>query len=560
MRARWIHGGVYLLYLALAMLITAPLVTQLGAVFIGAPESDAYEYARHIWWYGYALQNGLPVFAHPYLAYPDGIGGAWLWAIPLQSFPAVLFDVFLPLPMAFNVSALLRLALNGWSLYFLCWRLFNGTHTGTPSAPPDVARGAALLAGAVFMAYPTVQGQLFGAHVGIIALWGAPLYLDGLFSLAHRPTWRDYLRTALAFIVSLLGSTLLLVYVLFPLTLAFALWMLAARRWDALRRALWAVLLGGVGAAPFVIPAVYEQLTAESAIRAEGSVRYSADLLTLVSPSFFHPLWGRLEHPARVLGTNLVEGYGYVGVITALLIGVGLWRAPQSRRWLWLFGVAWVFSLGALLKINDTPATLLIDGHATFIPLPYALLQTLPILDQTRTPARFLLSVGMAAAVMAGYGALSLRHVGRRVRWALLGGLCLLILVDYQLGWRGNLPHFPTQTAHIPAQLGALADEGHIRAVFNIPHDNLIAAKEAMYLQTAHQKPILAGFVSRETPVSFAKRELLQRTLDPELLQQAGADVVIVLKAYDPALRDHAAAALGAPRYEDARYAVFDVR
>ena len=42
-----------------------------------------------------------------------------LWSLPLQSFPAWLFAFVMPLPAAFNLAALLTLALNGWAMFFL---------------------------------------------------------------------------------------------------------------------------------------------------------------------------------------------------------------------------------------------------------------------------------------------------------------------------------------------------------------------------------------------------------------------------------------------------------
>ncbi|MEM6281358.1 MAG: hypothetical protein AAF787_04120, partial [Chloroflexota bacterium] len=128
MHKRWQYVAAYGFYLLLAVAMTYPLVTQMNSAFIGAPESDAYEYARHIWWYGFAVSNSEPVFEHTYLAHPDGLPALWLWAIPLQSFPAVILDVFLPLPVAYNLMVLLRLALNGWAVFFLVSRLLDGTH------------------------------------------------------------------------------------------------------------------------------------------------------------------------------------------------------------------------------------------------------------------------------------------------------------------------------------------------------------------------------------------------------------------------------------------------
>ena len=94
--------------------------------------------------------------------------------------------------------------------------------------------------------------------------------------------------------------------------------------------------------------------------------------------------------------------------------------------------------------------------------------------------------------------------------------------------------------------------------MFDVPWDNLVAAKDGLYLQTAHDLPLIAGHVTRSTPVSPAKLTLLQ-TLDPALLHEAGADAVIVHREQDGdgSLERLARQQLGDPVYEDGSLALF---
>ncbi len=556
---RWglIYGG----YLLLAIAMTYPLITRLNTHFIGAPESDAYEYARHIWWYTYALQNGEPVFHHTYLAHPDGLPALWLWAIPLQSFPAVIFSWVMPLPIAYNLMVLLRLALNGWAMAFLVRRLVDGTHTEQPLTL--YAGAVALVAGAMFLLWPAVQGQLFGSHAGIVALWGGPLYIDALYRLRRHQRPRDYLLAGLLFVAVILGSSLSLLFIALPLSALMWVTALAQRDWRWLRSVSIATVIGLVFAAVFFVPAAYEQATSPAAVDPGGAVRFSADALAVVTPSFFHPLFAALDYPRRVLGTNIVEGTAYVGVVAVLLVVVAGVRVPRARGWLAFTLICWVLSLGPLLKLLDAPVTISVDGQATYIPLPFALVAYLPVIDTIRTPGRFNLTMGIAVAIMAGYGlawlTARLRAKRRGLVWALSAALIAVIAFEYQLVWQNRLPNFPTVTAHIPDEIRALRDDPDVRAVFNVPHDNLLVAKEAMYLQTGHQKPLVAGFISRETPVSPAKRQLMQATLNPALLDAADADVVILFKGWDDALNAHVVEQLGPPFYTDERIAAFRV-
>ncbi len=562
------HLLVYLFYLAVTLVITYPLITVIGTRMIGHPFGDAYEYTHHIWWIKTALQSGQNPFFMPNIVYPDGVNAPLLWSLPLQSFPAWLFAFALPLPAAFNISALLTLALNGWAMFWLARYLVKGRFA------------AALLAGLVFMLYPTFQGQLGAAHTGLLVLYPAPLYLYCLLRLRETThVRRMILAGGLLFMVSLWGSELLLIYLIAPITAIYFLMQISARAWRTVRRALVTVILGGVFALPFVVPLALDTL--HGALET-GSVRYSAPLLGVVAPSFYNPLFSGWEYNRVALGLDPFERASYVGVVAAALALLAVWKWRAARWWLLLALVAWVFSLGPLLKVGDEPLTLRIDGYPTSITLPWALFQDLPLIRIARTPARFNFAVGFAVAILAGYGAavlfgkrkpvnnaglserlasgkdsLSVRKVPEYRRWAMFAGLMIAIGFEYQFWW--GLPTIPGE---VPAPIAALAARTDIRAVFDIPGYHPLANKDGMFLQTGHQHPMIVGQVSRSSPANPAKVNLLQATLDPALLDAAGVDIVILHRQYDG--NDGAIGALvreklGAPFYEDEQYAAFEV-
>jgi hypothetical protein len=649
------HLAAYAFYLLIAVLITWPIVTAFSTHLIEYPDGDAHEMTRHIWWMKHALQTGQPVFYQPLLGYPDGMEGVILWSDPLQFFPGWLFAFFMPLPAAYNLFVLLTLALDGWAMFFLVDRL-----TGS--------RRAALLAGVVFMAAPTVQGHLAGGHGGLLVQWPLPLYVWALFRLrqgelkvkslklkgkdkfrvasdqlpeerekekgerkkseaqAMAETVSDapelgtgnskletrnseletdnsvlstrysVLLAALFFFLAPLGHTLQVIYALLPVTVWFACWLLVERDWRALRRLVVAVVLGAGALALFLLPVARATFGTEAYTGERGDVRYSIDLLAAATPSFNHPLFGQLEYTHRVLGINIVEGSSYVGIAAGLLALLALWKRRAARPWLALGVAAWVLALGPLLKVLDTPVAVNVGGYATRAPLPWALVADLPGFSLARTPGRFNFVLALVVAVLAGYGMAILlnrqdakaaetegksnpspaipprslwergsnimgkvplhmwRGVGVRFGEGLLILLTAVILYEYQSFWPA-----PMFDARLPDAVSALANRSDVRAVLNVPADNVLADKDALWLQTAHGKPLIAGHVTRGTPVSPAKLALLGKLLDPALLKSAGADVVIVHKQYDADLLKWAKDVLGNPGYEDDRLALFNV-
>ena len=607
MRKRlFLNFAVYLFYLLIATIITFPLVTQFSTHFAGnlPGPGDVYEYARHIWWFKYALQHGQPLFFHPLLAYPTGIPAAHLWANLLQSFPASLFSFFLPLPAVFNLMVLLRLALNGWAMWYLSSQLLavsdQPKHKKTKQVELPSLKGRqdliishqrsvvsrkvsalstqssvlrpqsffpALLAGVIFLTFPTAQSHLAASHSGLLVLWPFPLYIYSLLHVQQTGKRRWYALTALFFVFGCIGNYALVLYVLAPVTLFLLLARLYHRDWIGLRRSIVAIVFGGLGALIFLLPAAREVLN-ETIVQSGGAVDFSADLLAFAAPSPRNPLFSVLDYPGSILNDNVVEGAGYIGLAAAALMTIGIIRYRAARKWMLLALAAWVLSLGPLLKVLDQPVALYIgDEVSTYITLPWALFQHLPILDAARTPARFNFTVGLALSVMAGYGAAALwawlekRTVGARhalplpaIRWILLVAAMGWILFEYQ-----QFFPLPTARADLPQVLYDLAERDDVRAVFDIPW-NSTAAKDGLYLQTAHEHPMIAGAVTRGTPVDHAMLWLLQQTLDPALLDAAGVDVIILhkqwveMEAFD---EDFTRAQLGEPFYEDDRFALF---
>lgn len=550
------------IYLIAAIIITWPLVTQLGDVLVGFVHGDAGENAHHIWWFGHALRTGQSLFFQSMLGYPDGIEGVTLWAHPLQFFPAWLLALILPLPTAANLTLLLMMTLNGWAMFALARLLINGTGGAAQAAPASFTRDlAALIAGLVFMLYPTMQGHLGAGHAGLMVQWGVPLYAICLIRLSGAKTRRDligwFMLGVLTFMVSAFGHSLQAIYVLLPLTTVFVLRAVLRHEWTAAGRIIAVAGVGALALGIFLLPVLREAFGTSVYADEGGSVRYSADLLSIATPSFRHPLVESWEYPRRVLGVNLDEGAAYYGIAVLALTVIAAWKVRAARPWLWLALIAYVLALGELLKVFDQPVVIESGGYRSYIPLPYALIADLPGFSIARTPGRFIFTLALAAAALAGFGSWVLL---RRLKSPLIRvGIAAVVMVVIAFEYQTFFP-LPTFSAAIPNAIRDLRDQDDVRAVFDVPYDNLIVAKLGLYLQTAHEQPLIAGQVTRSTPVNPALLTLLQDSLDPALLHAAGADVVLVHRGYDAGgvIEARARQQLGEPVYTDAAYALFE--
>jgi len=550
------HVAVIGLYFLIGLLITWPALTTATTHFIGSRSGDSAEVARHMWWFTQALRTGQDFFYQSTLGYPEGFSSAVFLSVPLYVLPMGVFAFVLPLALAFNLQVWLALALNGWAMWWLA-----RSRLGADSMIP------ALLAGLIFMAYPAMQGHIADGHSGLIVMWPLPLYLWALFRLVERdrPRWFEWLLAVVLFMLVPMGHILQSIYALAPVTGLFFLARLWQRDWRGAGRVVVVTLVGGVLYALYLLPVVLEVLSETAYSGTDGTVRFSLDALAIVTPSFFNPFYDAvLSYPRRVLGTNLTEGAAYIGLGAGLLAMIGFIGRRRARWWLLLALVAWVLALGPLLKVFDQPLQIDAgDGFISYLTLPWALLQELPGMSIARTPGRFAFVLALTVAMLAAYGAAVLRaRLGKnqRVAFAIFGIWAAFILFDYQLYWP-----MPTSPATVPQAVADLRQREDVRAVFNVPYEHLLAAKDALLLQTAHEQPLIAGQVSRSTPVNPARLMLLQATLDPALLTAAGADVIIFhharareIGSYD-VLSQRLNAQLGQPTYRDDRIALYDV-
>ncbi|MGW8319270.1 MAG: hypothetical protein ACWGPS_08470 [Candidatus Promineifilaceae bacterium] len=482
-REIWLHLFAVSLYGAVALWLTWPFARHLADALAG-PSTDALVHYWNGWWARQALQTGQPVYETTYLFYPGGVSllyhnFAWLSIVPWLGLQTVLDDL-----VAYNLVFLANLVLCGYTMFLLVARL-----TGN--------KVAALLAGLIYLAWPYRLSQL--DHPNLISTLWFPLLFLFLIATLREGRWRHALLTGL--FLALIGYSRWQLLIPAAITIATYLigvapeWIGSRRRWLALGLAAMVAVLLLAPPAWLLFQQQQETAdTAETLLRQDEEALMATDLLAYVTPAAAHPLFGQWTENAydRYYAdrTGARRFASYIGLGALALVVLAAWRRPRaSLPWLLMAFALLLLALGPVLRVN---------GHQyTGVPTPYRILQPLFILRLLREPERFNIILALPVAVLAGYGAAvildSLKQrapqaTGRRA--LVIGAIGLFILFEYAAG------PTPLQSAEISPYFDELAAEKGDFAVLDLPIDAL-QAKEHMFAQTVHGRPLVHGRVTR---------------------------------------------------------------
>ncbi|MDY6878413.1 MAG: hypothetical protein SWK90_19720 [Chloroflexota bacterium] len=538
--------------MVITLTFTYPLIIQMNTHFAG-DNIDVWLNMWANWWTRRSLREGLPFYHTTAILHPHGTP---LYFHSFSHTHTALWLLLEPLagPLAaYNTTVLVAFTLLGFGIYLVVHELTGHAGAGF------VAGLAATFA--PYHAWECAHPTLFSTHY-------IPLLLWALITLFRRPNWWRGVLAGIFFTLNALASWHQLVYsaVIAGPYLAWSLFT-QRERWE---KHLWhsllvALLVAAVLTGPIVLPLLREQTRAGYAETNIDWV-FNTDVLALVTPSFFHPLWGETVRPLydRFPAPNRPAFVGYIVLVLALL---GLPRLHREHGWLVITTLlALVLALGTRLYVN---------GYAITPNLPWYT----PIIGFVRTPIRFNLVLGQCLAILAGFGVTTIKtRLQKSVSLAIVHCSLLIVpLVSALVLFEFLAYPFPTTRAHTPPFYAQLAQEPGSYAIVEAPLDRQ-TDKFYMYWQTVHGKSLVNGHVSRPPTLAFdfiqgngithafAQREPLRgrAQLGAELAALAEADVryIIVHKQLlSPELAGDWIAALATrPVHEDDDLIVFATR
>ena len=478
--------GILIVYAGLALLITWPLAANLSTTLPGASGDTLLHY-----WNGWATKQAMIAGQSPFFTklifYPGGVSlithnMAWF-----QILPWLLLERFIDGITAYNLTLLFSLTLCGGAAFLLVYKLTK-----------DIK--ASFLAGLIYMAWPFRLSQL--DHPNLLATQWIPIFMFFLLNTLERGRWRDVLLTAVSLALIGYGRWQLLI----PATImALIMVLFQWRKWwpKSERSRLIRLGVSAVLATILLLPPAYFLLQeqqndpdAADIFRGGEETIMQSDLLAYMTPSNLHfllrditaPIYDKyyaVRFPSRRYAP-------YIGLTTLLLaILAMIKRRRESFPWLIMGLVMILLAMGPLLRVNGVE-------YAKF-PMLYRILEPLQIIRLMREPDRFNMFLALPAAVLGGYGT-SVILSRLRVKWIAVGvtiGLAVLVLVEYLV-----IPVPLLKTPEPSPFFQSLATESGSFAVLNLPFDSL-KAKDYMFEQVTHQRPLVQGNLSRIPPGAY---------------------------------------------------------
>lgn len=520
-RRALLTGLAALLYAGLAALAFFPVVPWSSTKIFGCACYDTPQQVWFISWVPHLLTSGGNPFYSTSIDVPSGAN--MLVNTSMMFLSALLSGVtFLLGPVAaLNIGMRLAFGASGIAA-------FSVLRTWGVRWP------AAFLGGVMYGFSPYLVGQGSG-HLQMAFVVVPPLWLlawERMFNRRWSPRraglWLGCLGVIQFFIaIDVLASLLVMSLVGLGILAGFNRQQIKARVPDALRTTAYA---GCVAVPLLAVPIAYTLvgpgsfLGPQQPVTILGALR--ADLLSVVVPTNLQRLgpasWIAL---GSSFGTgNLSENGEYLGIPLVLaLVGVTVWQRRSSL-------VTALAGIGAVAFILTLGSSLTIDGHDTWIRLPFDVLSHLPIL-RDQVPLRYSLYLQLAASLLVGVGldraltrVLRMRPAGRGrlASVAAVGLLCACAVAplwpNLPYGSRGTqVPTFfaADEAAEIPAGSNVLT---YPYPAF--PYD------QAMLWQATDglRYRLIGGYMYTTTPAGTAT--LIPPMLQPDVVQTILSDAL----------------------------------
>lgn len=458
----WRGEGLLLLGLvAAACLLTWPMVISLDRAT--GIRGDYYNNLWNAWWVKHSILGAHSPFWTDYLYYPDGISLRRHTLSLLNSLTLAGLGELVGPHRAFSLLVIGHLALSAW-----CFSMLGRYVTGSTAG--------GVLGGLLYSFCPF--HYFYICQINVFSFEFLPLAL--LFFLKHAR--EGGARNLTALMLSLAGMVLCVEYYVVYAYMAVAIFFLCARGWAGAtplgtlaRRLVTGGALGAVVVALLAFPLLAAAFTSAG----------HEELLTsgnAIEKTRFNDLYGFFwiggDEECTVSWPTML-GYS---TLLYLLLG---WKRVRAH-WPWLV-------MGAGFLVLSLGEELAIGRQKTGVPLPYALIQKVPVLSMLRKSDRCFMMVQLAVALLLAGAwpgiAERLRSLRQRgAVWTACAGLMAIELtgVPFNRFTIPTSPHFSEMRA-----------DPSVTSVMELPPAPIhIMNGRFDYYQSLHEKKTTLGYTT----------------------------------------------------------------
>ena len=464
------HLPYFFGYLILSYIMTNPLIKNLKTHVLGG--GDSYQNLWNLWWVKYAILNQQTVYFTDYLFYPQGTSLAYhtlslantVLGIPLQSFFTLI--------ETYNILLFSTFVLSGIGMYLLADKLIDN-------------KNIAFISGVIFTFSPYHFAHALG-HINLATIQWIPFFVLYTIKLFENPNLKNSIITASFLLLVSLSSWYYLIYCGFFGFLYLIYQKMCDFRFNKthIKYFSLSILFFTVLLVTTAWPVIAE--STKSHIYAGNEAKFSADVLSYITPSELHPKLGPIFAPVNDKFTgNINENTTYVGFVSIIFLMWAIYRRKHINVNFWfIFGsTSFILSLGT---------TLTILGTSIGIPLPYYLIKVLPIISAARIPSRFALLVMLSLSCILAY---SLKDFIKQIKRPFFKNIFLVVILLTVLLEFASTPLY-MEPVFVPTYYEKLKDTNGTFGILELP-SNWVSGEKYMYYQTIHNKKLVIGEISR---------------------------------------------------------------
>ena len=487
-----------LFYLLLFFLLSFPLLLNFNT-HIFADNGDGLQNYWNLWWVNKAVTElHTSAWFTTYLHYPQGVTLIGHTLNIFNGLVGVLLLKFLTPIQTYNFIVIFSFVIGGFTSFLLSYHLTKGY------------RGS-LLAGYIYT-FSEFHFAHAEGHMQLVSLEWIPLFILAFHLLLSQPNIIKGIFASIALFLVFLCDYYYFFYCVLIGIIIFIFYLYNNRNLISkqfLLSIFTFVLTSTIFCLPTIFRLIYTNIN-DPLLGAHLDSFFSLNLLSVFIPgghwryayltNFF---WSQIN--GNIHETSVYLGWSVITTVIFVKLNNRIFNNGYIKLSFFIAFIFFILSLGPHINI----------GRYIFdsIPMPYSILNLIPIFKLSGMPIRMVVIVFLYVGVIYGVGVEYLLGKGK---WYKLVGIVLILfmLIEY-------LPKpIPVTNLEIPEYVRLISKSPGNYGVI----DQFSPIGEALYYQTIYNKPMAFGYISR-VPQSVNDRDnrltdLLSRNMYVDIYKQ----------------------------------------